>query len=111
MAFCIALFTVGLMTMVAADCQKQFTLKYRRGLITEGMFRYVRHPNYLGEMMLYASYALMVQHWIPWVILVYWWTTLFLVNILMIESSISRYPEWETYKARTGMLVPWRFFS
>jgi protein-S-isoprenylcysteine O-methyltransferase Ste14 len=109
-AVCIALFTVGLMIMIASDCQKQFTLKYRRGLITEGMFKYVRHPNYLGEMMLYASYALLVQHWIPWVILAYFWTTLFLVNMLMIEASISRYPEWEAYKAGTGMLFPWRFF-
>jgi protein-S-isoprenylcysteine O-methyltransferase Ste14 len=109
-AFCIALFTFGLMIMFASDCQKQFTLKYRRSLITEGMFRYVRHPNYLGEMMLYAAYALLVQHWIPWVILAYFWTALFLVNMLMIESSISRYPEWEEYKARTGMLIPWGFF-
>ncbi len=110
-AFCIALFTLGLMIMVASDCQKRFTLRYRRALITDGMFRYVRHPNYLGEMMLYSAYALLVQHWIPWVILAYFWTTLFLVNMLMIESSISRYPEWEEYKARTGMLIPWRFFA
>lgn len=104
----IALFTVGLMIMFTADCQKRFTLKYRRELITDGMFRYVRHPNYLGEMMLYSAYALLVQHWIPWAILAYFWTTLFLVNMLMIEWSISRYPEWEDYKARTGMLLPWR---
>lgn len=110
-AFCIALFTVGLMTMFAADCQKRFTLKYRRGLITEGMFKYVRHPNYLGEMMLYSAYALLVQNWIPWAVLAYFWTTLFLVNMLMIESSLSRYPEWDAYKARTGMLFPWRFFT
>ncbi len=110
-AFCISLFTVGLMTMFASDCQKRFTLEYRRGLITEGMFKYVRHPNYLGEMMLYSAYALLVQHWIPWVVLAYFWTTIFLVNMLMIEASISRYPEWEAYKAGTGMLFPWRFFS
>lgn len=110
-AFCIALFTLGLMTMIISDCQKQFTLRYRRGLITEGMFKYVRHPNYLGEMMLYSAYALLVQHWIPWVVLAYFWTTIFLVNMLMIESSLSRYPEWEAYKAGTGMLLPWRFFS
>ena len=107
-AFCIALFTVGLMIMVATDCQKRFTLRYRRGLIADGMFRYVRHPNYLGEMMLYSAYALLVQHWIPWAILAYFWTTLFLVNMLVIEASISRYPEWAEYKARTGMLLPWK---
>ena len=109
-AFCISLFALGLTLMIASDCQKHFTLKYRRGLITDGMFHYVRHPNYLGEMMLYTSFALLVQHWIPWVVLAYWWTTIFFVNMLVVESSISRYPEWEAYKASTGMLLPWRFF-
>lgn len=108
--FCISLFALGLTMMIASDCQKHFTLKYRRGLITEGMFRYVRHPNYLGEMVLYASFALLVRHWIPWVVLAYLWTTVFFVNMLFIEASISRYPEWEAYKARTGRLLPWRFF-
>ena len=109
LAFCIALFVLGLTIMIASDCQKNFTLKYRHGLITEGMFTYVRHPNYLGEMMLYASFALLVQHWIPWVVLAYWWTTVFFVNILIIEASISRYPEWEAYKAKTTRILPWRF--
>jgi protein-S-isoprenylcysteine O-methyltransferase Ste14 len=109
LAFCIALFVLGLTIMIASDCQKNFTLKYRQGLITDGMFKYVRHPNYLGEMMSYASYALLAGHWIPWLVLAYWWTTVFFVGMLLIESSLSRYPEWEAYKARTGRLLPWRF--
>jgi protein-S-isoprenylcysteine O-methyltransferase Ste14 len=109
LAFCIALFALGLTIMIASDCQKNITLKFRQGLITDGMFKYVRHPNYLGEMMLYFSLALLVRHWIPWVVLAYWWTTVFFVNMLVIESSLSRYPEWEAYKARTGMFLPWRF--
>lgn len=109
LAVCIALFVLGVTIMTASDCQKNITLKYKQGLITDGMFKYVRHPNYLGEMMLYASLALLVGHWIPWVVLAYWWTTVFFVNMLIIESSLSRYPEWEAYKARTGRLLPWRF--
>ena len=105
-ALCIALHTLGVVIMTSADCQKQFSLKSQRGLITTGMFARVRHPNYLGEMMVYASYALIVQHWIPWVILMYWWTMVFLVNMLKIESSLSRYPEWHDYRAKTSMLIP-----
>jgi protein-S-isoprenylcysteine O-methyltransferase Ste14 len=110
LAFCIALFVLGVTIMTASDCQKNITLKYRQGLITDGMFKYVRHPNYLGEMMSYASYALLAQHWIPWAVLAYWWTAGFFVSMLLIESSLSRFPEWEAYKARTGRLLPWRFF-
>ena len=110
-AFCISLFALGLTIMLASDCQKFFTLKHRQGLIVDGMFKYVRHPNYVGEIMVYASFALLVQNWIPWVILAYWWITIFLVNMLIIESSLSRYMEWEAYKARTGMFFPWGFFA
>jgi len=45
--------------MIAAEAQKYFTLRLESGLITDGVFRYVRHPNYLGEMMIYGSFALM----------------------------------------------------
>jgi protein-S-isoprenylcysteine O-methyltransferase Ste14 len=108
MAACLALFGLGLAVMLATDCQKYFTLRYHPGLITTGMFRYVRHPNYLGEMMVYASFALLVRHWLPWLVLAIWWAGYFLVNMLLIEASLSRYPGWSAYQARTGMLLPWR---
>ena len=37
--------------MIASDAQKYFTLRLKRDLITDGMYRFIRHPNYLGEMM------------------------------------------------------------
>jgi len=106
MSFCIGLHTLGVVIMMAADCQKSTTLKIRKGLITDGMFARVRHPNYLGEMMLYAAYALMVRHWIPWLILAWVWGGVFVTNMLHKEASMSRYPEWDAYRARTGMLLP-----
>ena len=69
----ISLHTLGVVIMMTADCQKYFTLKHHQGLIREGLFKYIRHPNYLGEIMLYASYAIIVQHWIPWAILAWVW--------------------------------------
>lgn len=98
--------TLGVAVMLVADAQKFFTLKLEKKLITTGMFKHVRHPNYLGEMMIYASYAIIVWHWLPWVILGVIWTQLFLVNMLIKEDSMSRYPEWASYKKRTGKLLP-----
>jgi len=106
---CIALHTLGAIIMISADCQKYFTFKFQKGLITGGLFRYTRHPNYLGEMMIYASYAILARHWLPWLILTYWWILIFLVNMLVVESSISRYPEWKDYKRKTAFLIPWLF--
>ena len=102
----ISVHTLGVVIMMTADCQKYFTLKYQKGLIRDGLFKYIRHPNYLGEIMLYASYAMIVQHWIPWAILAWVWIGVFLVNILQKEASMSRYKEWKEYKKQSGMLIP-----
>jgi len=103
---CIALCLVGCALMLAADAQKYFTLRLRPGLITDGMFRYVRHPNYLGEMLIYASFALLVQHWLPWLVLAVVWSGLFAVNMAMKEASLARHAEWPAYRARTWWLLP-----
>jgi protein-S-isoprenylcysteine O-methyltransferase Ste14 len=102
--------TVGLAIMLVADAQKHFTLLHARGLIEGGMFRHVRHPNYLGEMMVYGAYALLVGRLAPWLILLWVWTQVFLVNMLNKEASLARHPQWAAYRARTGMLLPrlWR---
>lgn len=105
----IILYGLGLMLMLTADAQKFYTLQVRKGLITTGMFRIIRHPNYLGEMLIYGSFALVVGHWIPWLILTYVWSGYFSVNIAMKERSMSRYPEWADYKARSYYLIPYIF--
>jgi protein-S-isoprenylcysteine O-methyltransferase Ste14 len=104
---CISLCLVGSTIMVAADAQKYYTLRVKRGLITDGMFKYVRHPNYLGEMMIYGSFALLVWHWLPVLVLAYFWLGLFATNMAMKEASMSRYPEWAAYKKRSWWLVPY----
>ena len=103
---CISLCILGSVIMIAADAQKYFTLRVRRGLITDGMYRYIRHPNYLGEMMIYGSFALMVWHWLPVVVLACVWTGLFAVNMINKEASMSRYAEWADYKRRSWWLLP-----
>jgi hypothetical protein len=103
---CTSLCLLGTVVMVAADAQKYFTLRLKRGLITDGMFKYVRHPNYLGEMMVYGSFALMVWHWMPVVVLAFMWGTFFSVNMEMKEASLARHPGWAEYKRRTWWLVP-----
>jgi protein-S-isoprenylcysteine O-methyltransferase Ste14 len=106
LAFAIFIHTLGVVTMMSADAQKYFTLKYREGLIEEGMFKHVRHSNYAGEIALYCAYAVLVQHWLPWVILGLIWSLVFLPNMVMKEASLSRHAGWAEYRKRTGMLLP-----
>jgi len=96
----------GSAVMVAADAQKYYTLRLQRGLISDGVHRFIRHPNYLGEMMIYLGFALLVWHWLPFAWLAYIWLTLFATNMVLKEASMSRYPEWAAYKKRSWWLLP-----
>ncbi|MEO0422705.1 MAG: DUF1295 domain-containing protein [Pseudomonadota bacterium] len=99
-------YAIGVVLMMGADAQKYFTLRHRAGLITDGFFTHVRHPNYLGEMLLYASFALVAGHWLPWLVLAWVWGALFATNIAYKEARMARHPEWAAYRARTGLLLP-----
>lgn len=101
------IYALGVVVMMASDAQKFFTLEVKKGLITSGFFARVRHPNYLGEMMIYGSFALLSMHWLPWVVLAWVWLGVFVPNMLRKEASMSRYPQWQAYRARSGMLLPW----
>ena len=105
-ALCITITMLGSVVMIAADAQKYFTLRIQRGLITDGMHRYIRHPNYTGEMMIYGGLALLVWHWIPFAVLAWVWSFLFHTNMVIKEASMSRYPEWAAYKKRTKWVIP-----
>jgi protein-S-isoprenylcysteine O-methyltransferase Ste14 len=107
----VAMHTLGVAWMVAADLQKNCVLRYRKGLIADGVFAYTRNPNYLGEVMIYASYALLVAHWLGWLVLAAQFFLLFLPRMLVKEASISRHPGWAEYKARSGLLIPWRLLT
>lgn len=111
LAIAIALHTIGVVLTIASDCQRHFTLKYKKGLMTDGLFAYTRNPNYLGEILLYSSYAYLANHWIAWMIVAYAVVTTFLPNMYMKDTSISRHPGWDEYKDRTGLLIPWALFN
>jgi len=101
-------FVVGAFFHFVSDAQKYFVLKHQqpRRLITDGMFALTRNPNYLGEILIYSSFNLLAQHWLPWVACGWVWSQAFLVNMLAKDASMSRYPEHAEWKRRTGLLLP-----
>ncbi len=106
----IATHTWGITWMIAADCQKHFQLKYHKGLMTNGMFRYTRNPNFFGEVLIYLSYAMLANHWLSWIVFAYA-VSYFYIRMLVKDGSISRYPEWEAYVAGSSRLIPWRVLT
>ena len=105
-ALCISLCMFGSALMIAADAQKYFTLRLKKGLIQDGVHTYIRHPNYLGEIMIYASFALMAWHWLPVVVLAWVWGGVFAVNMVLKEASLSRHEGWSAYKRKSWWLIP-----
>ena len=109
--FAVSLHTLGVVLMIAADGQRHYSIKLSPGLITGGVFRYTRNPNYLGEVMLYSAYAFLANHWIAWVIIAYAALTTFFPNMYNKDASISRHPGWDEYKATSGLIIPWRLLN
>ncbi|GAB4222845.1 MAG: hypothetical protein Tsb005_15960 [Gammaproteobacteria bacterium] len=103
---CVFLFGIGMSLHAAADTQKAVTLKFKKGLITEGYFTRIRHINYLGEFMIYLSFALLAQHWLPLAILFSWVAFVWIPRMIKKERSLSRYPEFEEYKKRSKWFIP-----
>lgn len=102
-------FSIGGFFHYAADAQRYTQLKYKRGLITQGFWAHVRHPGYLGEFLQQVGMSLLNP--------TFWfgaaWIPPMLTLLLFLgqsapnkEKSLSRYPEWPDYKARTPMLFP-----
>ena len=79
---------------------------FTKCLINNGWFYRCRNTNYLGEMMIYSSYALLSQHHIPWFILGYIWSILFLRNIIKKEESLKKKDGWDAYEKQSGCLFP-----
>lgn len=102
----ISLNIFGVFLHYASDAQKYFTLRYHPGLMTDGFFARCRNTNYLGEVLIYLSFALLTMHWLPMVILGLFIGVLFIPNMLKKDASLSRYPEFADYKGRSGLILP-----
>jgi protein-S-isoprenylcysteine O-methyltransferase Ste14 len=105
-ALAISLNIFGVFLHFASDTQKYYTLKYQKGLITEGFFARCRNTNYLGEIFIYTAFAMLTQHWLPFLILGFFISTVFIPNMLKKDKSLSRYSEFDDYKNRSGLLFP-----
>lgn len=106
LAAAIALNILGVFLHYGSDAQKHFTLQYRPGLIDDGFFATCRNTNYLGEVLIYLSFALLAGHWLPYVILGLFIAAIFVPNMLKKDRSLARYPEFAAYQARSGLIWP-----
>lgn len=97
---------LGVFLHFVSDAQKYYILRMQRGLIRDGFFARTRNPNYLGEILIYSSFAALSMHWLPFVVLAIFFLGIFLPNMRKKDRSMSRYADWNDYVGRTGLLLP-----
>jgi protein-S-isoprenylcysteine O-methyltransferase Ste14 len=91
-----------------SDMQKHLSLELRPGtLITEGLWGIVRNPNYLGELLIYLGFGLLALHWAPLLVIVLFVAAVWVPNMKRKDRSLSRYPEFAAYEARTKLWIPY----
>jgi steroid 5-alpha reductase family enzyme len=105
-ALVLVLYIFGIFLHYVSDAQKFYTLQNKKGLIEDGLFKYTRNPNYLGEIMIYSAYAIMSLHWLPFLVLSGWVFGFFVKNMLSKDKSLSRHSQFAEYKKRSGLLFP-----
>lgn len=106
LAAAIAMNIIGVFLHYSSDAQKYYTLKYHQGLITEGFFARSRNTNYLGEVLIYFSFAMLAQHWLPFLVLAGFFAGMFVPNMLKKDKSLSRYPQFAEYQSNSSLLLP-----
>jgi len=90
--------------------QKHTSLKLQPGhLITEGMFARSRNMNYLGELLIYLGFGLLAMHWLPPAIIAVALAGVWLPNMLRKDKSLARYVEFEAYRQRSKLFIPFLF--
>jgi protein-S-isoprenylcysteine O-methyltransferase Ste14 len=104
--FAALMYVLGLVLMMGADGQKYFTLREKKGLICDGFFKYTRNPNYLGEIMIYASFATMCGSMVVWAYFIFIWTVAFNMRMNIKDMSLAKKKGWEVYNERSYMLLP-----
>ena len=103
----------GLLLEPIADYQAAQYLrqKKRPPLLTTGLRKNVRHPNYLGELLVWWGFAIMslgTPH--GWVGLggaaAITYLLVYVSGVPLKEQRLARHKGWEAYKAKTPALIP-----
>lgn len=104
---CVLVFGVGVFFHFTADMQKAITLRFRPGqLITDGLFRRLRNPNYFGELLIYLGFSALALSWIPIALVVMFVAGMWVPNMIRKDRSLARYSEFAVYRSRSKLFIP-----
>lgn len=112
---------IGFVFEVVGDMQLDSFLKRPENkghVMSRGLWRFTRHPNYFGESLMWIALALVAYDTLsvtignPLALVPFVGPALITFLLLkvsgvpLLEKRFSGNPEWELYKARTSMFIP-----
>ena len=107
---CFFIFSFGLIFMLCTDLQKYIILQNKKGLISNYFLAWNRNTNYLGEIMIYFSFALIVGRLECYLLLIFVWMTFFLGRIYIKEKSLQKKEGYNEYK-KNSYIILFKFFN
>lgn len=110
----VAIWYLGFVFEYVGDQQlKDFlNMPQNRGrLMTEGLWRYTRHPNYFGEVTQWWGIFILTFSFTSWYSVLSPLTItlliLFVSGVPLLEKRYAGRPDWEEYKNKTSIFIPW----
>lgn len=111
----VALFGLGFFFEAVGDAQLKAFVKKRTSrdqIMETGLWKYTRHPNYFGEVVMWwAQFLIVVTATFGYLALVspllITWLLLFVSGIPMLEKKYDDNPAFQDYKKRTSAFFPW----
>ncbi len=112
MIFGLIISLFGLIFETIADRQlAEFVQTKKPGeIFTTWLYRYSRHPNYFGESMFWLGISLIALPFSYWGLVSFFVITILLLFVSGVPLQEARYagrPNWEAYKKKTSVFVPW----
>jgi len=83
----------------------------RERLYTQGLFRYSRHPNYLGDLISFSGMCLISGAWVTTIIPVLMLAGFVFVNVPVLDSHLHDHygAAFDEYASRTRKLIPFLY--
>ena len=107
---CFIIYSFGLVFMLCADLQKYLILKYKNILVDNYFLAWNRNTNFLGEIMIYFSFSLIVGRTECYLLLIFVWSTFFVGRIYLKEKSLQKKKGYDLYK-QNSYLILFKFFN
>jgi len=109
----VIIWLIGFFFEVVGDYQlKQFVgnINNKNHIMTKGLWKYTRHPNYFGESLLWWGMFLLVYHNNIFIIIspiIITLMLLFVSGVPLLEKKYKDNEEFKAYAKKTNKFIPW----